>query len=126
MTTLPSSFRHIRLELARERGHPVGDPTHGYDLVAPLADDGTLDAETFRAHKAECRVRRFRPGEADAVGRLARRPGGQWFFDYEAGEEDDETGFRLGEERFVVGEYVSIREDDDVMHTFQVITVERP
>lgn len=126
MATLPPSFRHIRLELARERSHPVGDPTHGYDIVAPLKEDGTLDADVWRANKAAARVRRFRPGEDDAVGHLARRPGGQWFFDYDEGIEDDETGFRLGEERFVVGEYISIREDDEEMHTFQVITVDRP
>ena len=35
-------FQHIRLELAREPGHPAGDPASGYDIVAPL-DDQNLD-----------------------------------------------------------------------------------
>ena len=33
----PEPFRHIRLELARERGHPEGSHHDGYDLVVPLA-----------------------------------------------------------------------------------------
>ena len=120
---LPASFRHIRLELAREPGHPGGDGTHGYDLVAPLTADGHLDAEAWKPHRAGCRVRRFRPNDDDAVGHLARRAGGQWFIDYEEGEDDDEAGFRFGEERFVTGEYVSIREDDGKFHTFRVVAV---
>ena len=46
-----------------------------------------------------------------------------WFFDYEQGEDDDEQGFRFGEERFVVGEYVSSRENDGKMHTFRVADI---
>lgn len=38
-------------------------------------------------------------------------PGGQWYFDYGEGEDDDEIGFRLSDERFVPGEYVSISSD---------------
>ena len=33
------------------------------------------------------------------------------------------VGFRLETERFTVGEYVSIKEDDGRFHTFQVISV---
>ena len=36
---------------------------------------------------------------------------------------DDEIGFRLSEERFVPGEYVSIQEDDGRQHTFKVVSV---
>jgi len=53
-----------------------------------------------------------------------RGDSGQWSFDYDERQEfDDELGFRLGEERFVPGEYISIREGDGTMHTFQVISV---
>jgi hypothetical protein len=33
------------------------------------------------------------------------------------------VGFRFNEEQFVNGEYVSIREDDGELHTFQVTFV---
>jgi hypothetical protein len=123
---LPGSFHKIRLELAREPGHPAGEATHGYDILAPLDADGRLDAETWKKHKESCRVRRFRRDELDMIGRLGRKPGGSWFFDYEEGDRDDEPGFRFGDERFVVGEYVSIREQDGKMHTFRVVSVAQP
>jgi len=124
MTKAPRNFRHVRLELAREKGHPAGDRGHGYDIVVPLTADGLIDAEAFRTQRDLCRVRRFRPGEADAVGKLRRGSGGRWYIDYDKQrQDDDEAGFRFGEERFVQGEYVSIREDDGEMHTFQVMSV---
>lgn len=69
-------FRHVRLELAREQGNPLGDRAYGYDLVIPLDAEGNLDARECARHREHCRVRRFRPGEEDMVGALRRRPGG--------------------------------------------------
>ncbi len=40
-------------------------------------------------------------------------------------KEDDEIGFRLGEEQFVTGEYISIGRQTS-MHTYQVARVEKP
>jgi len=120
---LGKNFRHVRMELAREKEHPQGDSAYGYDLLVPLTAEGTLNAKEWAKHQMECRVRRFRPGEADVVGRLRRKRGGQWYFDYGEGEDDDEIGFRLGNERFVPGEYVSIGSDDG-MHTYQIKLVE--
>jgi len=114
---------HVRLELAREKGHPEGERAIGYDLVIPLTEGGRLDPVAWKGNQAGCRVRRFRPDEEDLIGHLRRKPGGQWYFDYVDGEKDDEIGFRLGEEHFVAGEYVSIR-TDGVMHTYQVKRVE--
>ncbi|MBB3965878.1 hypothetical protein [Rhizobium metallidurans] len=122
---IPSAFRHVCLILAREPGHPAGDPNDGYDLMVPLTPDGRLDADLWRAHRDACRVRRFTPGREDRIGRLRRKPGGQWFVDYEKGERVDEAGFRLGEERFISGEYVSINRAGR-MHTYQVTRVEKP
>jgi hypothetical protein len=127
MHNLPDSFKHIRLELAREPGHPGGDTHHGYDILAPLQQDGKIDGTQATAHKASCRVRRFRSGEEDAIGILARGPGGHWHFDYDTTRsDDDEAGFRFEDEKFVLGEYVSVREDDGVMHTFRVMQVNTP
>jgi hypothetical protein len=119
-----AKISHIELELAREPGHPLGDPRHGYHLYLPLTDDGHIDDKAWLANKAACRVRRMRPNEEDARGRIVHGPGGRWIFDYsEDTERDNETGFRFGDERFVPGEYVSIHEDDGKTHVFQVIAV---
>jgi hypothetical protein len=119
-----TAISHIQLELAREPGHPFGDRYHGYDLYLPLGEDGKIDAKAWRANRSACRVRRSRPNEEDAHGRILHGPGGRWIFDYsDETDEDNEVGFRLSDERFVPGEYVSIREDDGKTHVFQVVSV---
>lgn len=121
---LPRNFRRIRLELAREPGHPQGSALNGYEFIAPLDSEGLIDAEAWRAHRDACRVTRFRTGEDDEIGHLVHRPGGAWAFHYDAdGADQDETGYRFQNERFEVGEYVSIVEDDK-QHTFRVVSVE--
>jgi hypothetical protein len=129
MTTLKDltpQFRHVRLLLARGPDHPAGDREEGYDLLVPLDGEGRLDAAEWKTHQAHCRVRHFRPGVDDRIGRLRRKPGGQWYFDYVEGDDgDDEIGFRFGEERFVTGEYVSVGRGEG-QHTYQVARVEKP
>jgi len=125
MNDLTPHFRSIRLLLAREKGHPAGERTTGYDLLAPLDQDGRLIPAEWKSHQEFCRVRHFDMQEEDRIGRLRRKPGGQWYFDYAEGGRDDEVGFRLGEEHFVVGEYVSIIRDGHE-HTYQVERVEKP
>lgn len=121
--TAPTLYA-IRLERAREPGHPEGSAADGYEFTAPLTPDGRLDSANWSGARADCFVRRFRRGEAERHGRLARKGGGAWFFDYDRGDDaDDETGFRFGEESFIVGEYVSLREEDG-MHTYRVTAVE--
>lgn len=122
---LTPGFRHIRLNLAREKDHPVGSTEEGYDILAPLDPEGRIDAAEWKRHQAHCRVRHFRSGHDDMIGRLRRKPGGQWYVDYEPGEADDEAGFRFEDERFVTGEYVSLGRAGE-MHTFQVMRVAKP
>lgn len=124
-SSLTSKFRHVRLELAREKGHPDGDARHGYDILVPLSVEGYLDPVEWKAHQAACRVRRFHQDEADQIGQLRRKPGGTWYFDYTEGRDDDEIGFRFDTERFVPGEYVSISHRG-TMHTYQVKRVQDP
>jgi hypothetical protein len=126
MTThkdLTPKFRHVRLLLAREKGHPEGERDAGYDLLIPLDDSGKLDPADWKTHQNVCRVRRFDGNEEERIGRLRRKPGGQWFIEYRDGEDD--VGFRFGDERFVLGEYISI-ESDGVMHTYKVARVAMP
>lgn len=121
--SLPPSFRRIRLLLARETGHPEGSAEDGYDLIAPLGKDSRLDADLWKSHRDRFRFVRFKPGSEREVGHLVHRPGGSWAFHYDiSGEDDDADGFRFQNECFVVGEYVSIREDER-FHTYRVVAV---
>lgn len=120
----PANFRRIRLELAREKGHPVGSSASGYVLVAPLDAKAHLDPVGWRENRDLCRVIRFRPEEPDDIGHLIRRPGGSWAFHYDVeGAIDDETGHKLDRDQFVTGQYVAIDEEHGI-HTFQVASVE--
>ena len=128
MTTLADltpNFRSVRLVLARDKDHPSGAREAGYDLLVPLDKDGHLIPEEWKSHQEVCRVRHFGPDENDRIGKLRRKPGGQWYFDYEEGTDDDEIGFRFADERFVIGEYVSVKNAGSE-HTYQVARVEKP
>lgn len=116
---MTSALHHIRLELAREPGKPEGDHHSGYDIVAPLDAEGRLDPNAARTMGNSCRVRRFAEDETVATGWLLSAGGGDWILDF-PDDADDEAGFRFGEERFMLGEYVSLQARDAAMHTFRV------
>lgn len=125
MTNATSSLCRIRLERAREPGHPEGDAHIGYTLIAPLSADGRIDAEAWHEVRARCTVVRFGAGQGE-TGVLRRRPGGSWAFHYETGGiPDDDAGYRFDAHRFVVGEYVTINEDEGA-HTYRVAAVTPP
>lgn len=129
MTQLPHVLKRIRLNLARSKEFPSGSARHGYEFVAPLDSNAHIDAAEWRKHREHCGVRRFWDGEEDQVGRLLHKGGGKdhdrWVFDYDqAADEDDEAGYRFAAHAFRPGEYVSIRDEDGEMHTFQVVSVE--
>lgn len=118
------ALKQVRLELARDRDHPNGSREHGYDFIAPLDDAGHLDVDEWKKNRDRCRVRRFQPGEPAEIGRLVRRPGGSWAFDYDPkSNADDEAGFKFDGHRFVPGEYVSVTEHDGVQRTFFIKAV---
>ena len=121
--SLPSQFRQFRLALAREPAHPEGDVEVAYIFVAPLDSDDRIDAKLWREHRDACRVVRQRPREQDQHGHL-HRLGGGWAFHYDDGENSvpDEVGYHFADERFVVGEYVSLNEGGK-MHTYRVTSV---
>lgn len=124
-TALPSSFRQIRLELARESGHPEGESDIAYILVAPLDDDGHIDAAVWKNHREACRVARLRPRRSNELGHLVHRAGGSWAFHYDiSGHTGEEVGHHFDSQRFVAGEYVSINEEGRI-HTFRVVSVQR-
>lgn len=121
----PEGFAKVRLRLAREPGHPAGSHEHGYDLVMPLQQNGRIDSDLWKSHRDLCRVVHYRSGEEHDLGHMVRMAGSQWKFHYDIkGDEDDPQGYHFTDERFVVGEYVSIIEGDGP-HTYRVVTVER-
>ncbi len=118
------TLKRILLELARDKQHPTGSRTHGYDFVAPLDADGHLVAAEWREVRERCRVRRFMAGQPDEIGRLVHKRGGNWAFDYNlASDADDETGFKFDRHIFTKGEYVSVTEHDGVQRTFRIASV---
>ncbi len=118
------SLKQVRLELARDHDFPSGSHDRGYDFIAPLDDQGHLDAIEWKANRDRCRVRRFWPGQPGEIGRLVHRRGGTWAFDYNPkSTDDDEPGFKFDKHRFVPGEYVSLTEHDGVQRTFFIKAV---
>jgi hypothetical protein len=118
-----TQFYHIRLELAREPGHPAGAPDEGYDIVAPLDGDGRLDGKAQRAEPDRSHVRRFSGNATASEGKLRQGEGGRWILDMDEGETEDAVGYRFGDERFLPGEYVSVSLPSDEQHTYVVARV---
>jgi len=120
-------LKRVRLELAREPGHPEGSEEHGYAFVAPLTPDGRLDPALWARERAHCRAMRFWAGEPVRFGLLRRSAGGpggaHWLFDFDPSRsDDDEVGYRFDIRRFVEGEYLTLR-DADTSHVFRVVEV---
>ena len=119
-----SAFKSIRLDLARTPEFPEGSRRHYYRFVAPLDGDGHLDSAAWKRQRERCRVVRSWGGEEQEIGHLVHRPGGSWGFHYDLeGDANDESGFKLGSHRFVLAEYVSIRDSDGGLNTFRVVSV---
>lgn len=119
------AMKKIRLELARDEAFPQGSRHHGYEFSAPLDADDRIDPVDWRKFRDRCRVVRFWNGEPNLIGHVVRKPGGSWAFHYDVNGDvdDDETGYRFGAHQFRLGDYVSIREHDDVLRTFRVVSV---
>jgi hypothetical protein len=123
----PENLRRIRLELARSPDFPTGSPRHGYEFVAPLDGRRNIDLQQWKSARHFCNVRRFWRGEADQIGQLVHKPGGDahafWAFDYEISADEKASGYRFGAHTFVPGEFVTIRGHDAREYTFRVVTV---
>ncbi len=122
------SLKRIRLDLARDHDFPNGSHERGYDFIAPVDDQGHLNATEWRELRERCRVRRFWAGQPDEIGHLVHKRGGSqgatWAFDYNLKSgADDEPGFKLDQHRLTPGEYVSITEHDGVQRTFFIKSV---
>lgn len=113
----------IRLELARTKEEPTGNPNCGYEFIAPLDSSGRFDEETWHEHRKACTVRRFWQGAKEEHGTLIHTRGRKWVFSYAPGEDDDEPLFKFDRHTFKLGEYVSITEHDGVTRPFRVVQI---
>src|SRR5262245_11995630 len=104
-----SKFRRVRMELVKRNGERAEDTHEGLELVIPLDDCRLLDVNEYKHHQSLCRVRRFRPKESELDGRLCRKRCGQWYFEYENGDCDDELALGWSGEHFHWGEHISVR-----------------
>ena len=117
------SLYKVKLELARSKEAPNGDPSHGYVFVAPLDAAGHLDAATWKAQRARCTVERIVRHAVEERGHLVH-VGQGWHFDYAQGtREDDQALYKLDRHVLKAGEYVSVTEHDGVLRTFKVASV---
>jgi len=116
-------LQRIRIELARTKEFPQGNPRCGYEFKAPLTAEGQLDAAAWPEVRPLCTVHRFWQGQDDETGTLIRTRGGRWAFSYAPGEDDDEPIFKFDRHVFTPGEYVSITEHDGVTRPFRVVLV---
>jgi hypothetical protein len=120
----PPGFFKVRLRLAREPGHPEGSDLQGYDIVVPLNKDRRIDAEAWKKNRDLCRAVHYRDSEEHDVGHVVHLPGGVWTLRFDVrGDDEDAVGYRFSSERFVVGEYMSLREGE-ALHTYRVVGVE--
>jgi hypothetical protein len=120
------ALKLIRIELARTPEFPEGSPSHGYEFVAPLRQDGHIDLEEWKRYGQACTVTRFWGGQDNEHGILVRAPGDRWAFSYRPGETDDEPIQRFASHAFRAGEYVTITEHDGVARPFRVVSLGDP
>jgi hypothetical protein len=119
------SLSRIVMRLARNPGTEFaeGDDHRGYSLTAPLDGSGRLDLAAFQKARSESVVRRFTPDGEAVMGRLAHRKSA-WYFDYDdQSDADDEAVHKLGEHQFVVGDYVSVADEQGRMLAYKVTEV---
>jgi hypothetical protein len=114
-------MRTVRLEVARSHEFPEGSAAHGYELHVPLTAASTLDRDGWMHNRQTCSFRRFWGDEEDH-GQLLHRAHG-WALSFAPEGSEIEAIFRADDHRFVVGEYVSIKERDGVTRTFKVTSV---
>jgi len=121
-------LNHIHLNLARGPECPDGSEHHGYEIFAPLDENGYLDAEAWKLCRDDCTVKRFWDQEADHYGYLVHEAGGfggaTWKINYPGSDNAAETAYHLDDHRFIKDEYISIRSSDGEMHVFKISKIQ--
>lgn len=116
-------LKKVRLELARTKETPEGDPACGYEFVVPLDNEGHFDAAEWRKNRAACTVRRFWRHADDERGLLIHTRGKKWVFSYAPGEDDDEPIFKFDRHVLLESDYISVTEHDGVIRPFRIVSI---
>lgn len=116
-----TQLTRVTLKLAHNPDEPNVDLNHGYIIDAPIGRDGKLSEDIWDKNKEACLIKKFGHSEDDfADGQIIKR-GGNWFFDYGLTKRGlDENGFKLGEHRFWLGDYVTINDYNGKALTYLV------
>lgn len=85
-------LKTVRLEMARNPGHPDSNAACGYEIKVLLDIGGRIDLAAFQRPHGACTVRRFWRGEDEKIHHTRH---GSCAFSYAPGEDDDEPLFRL-------------------------------
>lgn len=122
-----SDIRLSKISLESAPG-PKEAPADGtYDFFAPLDAQGQIDLDSWKRMRALCFVHRKEKDGGVQHGLLEHRAGGAgggtWVFDYEAGQGEEEAGFRFETHQFLAGAYVAIRDAEGAAHTYRVTQV---
>ncbi|NBC31531.1 MAG: hypothetical protein GVY13_02530 [Alphaproteobacteria bacterium] len=121
-------LHRIRLELARCREFPLGSAVRGYEFVVPLRDGGEVDVPACEDRPQRCSVRRFWPGEDEESGHLVHQGDHRWAIRFDGtavdpDEAEEEPIFQFDRHRIVEGQYLTIRERDEVDRTFRIVSI---
>ena len=117
------SWYKIRLELARTHSFPDGSRLRGYELIAPLGEDGHIDEAEWRGNRRRAKILRFWEGEDDQHGHLIHTRHHTWAFSYGPGEGDDTPLFHLEQHLFRTGEYLSIAQETGQSQPFRIVSI---
>ena len=114
-------MKTVRLELARNADNPDGNPGDAYELHTVLSADGKID---FAHTDTQLMTfARFLPGQDVVHGQLVRTDSGSWAFSYEAGDDDDERIVGLEHHELVLGNYLTVIQDDQHEHVYRVAAI---
>ncbi|MBB3971379.1 hypothetical protein [Hansschlegelia beijingensis] len=121
-------MKRVLLHLVHGGGQLHPSRRHGYDIVAPLDEDGRLNTDLWRSHWAYCRVIRFWGDSPSMAGMLRYRPAALeeegWFLDFDPNsKDDDQFGYRLDIRKFMPGGYLSLHDRHDDVCKFQIVNV---
>lgn len=113
------SWKSVRLELAQSPEFPRGSASRAFLLRLPLRADGSIDGGVFDLNASLATVRRFWASEPDSLGMVVRSDG-EWNLHFGS---EKAAGFRMPDEKLVVGQSISIRDPDGTALPFRVINI---
>ena len=115
---LSTLFPEVRLKNYLEMRGADGGPRH-------LLGAGALGRASLRRRCARRGVELIKDWSSDEVGHILHQ-GHRWAFHYDirGNTANDDVGFKFDAHKFAPAEYVSLTEQDGVLRTFRVVSVQ--